>query len=82
MRKLQILDTDSLCRSLKAEIPRSAEACFVHRLHCLLLMGEGYSSIEIAHLVGDDSSTVARWARHFNDFGMEGLREDCKTGRP
>ena len=51
MRKLQILDTDSLCRSLKAEIPRSAEACFVHRLHCLLLMGEGYSSIEIAHLV-------------------------------
>jgi transposase len=82
MRKFQDLDTESLRRSLKTEISRSAEARFLHRLHCLLLVGEGCNRSEIASWFGDDPGSVARWVRHYRAFGVQGLQDDQRSGRP
>lgn len=71
-----------LRETLEAACRKSAEARFLHRLHCVLLVAEGRSAQEVAQWHGVDPSSVARWVRRFNEHGLDGLREGRRAGRP
>lgn len=71
-----------LLRALQEARQRSADARFLHRLHCVLLVEQGRSTQEVAQWYAAAPSSVARWVRQFNESGLEGLREGRKSGRP
>ena len=82
MRKLQVTETDGVKSLLRAETRRSAEATFMHRLHCVALVGAGLGCDEIAAAFGDDRRSVQRWVRRFQATGAEGLKDAFSSGRP
>ena len=67
---------------IKREIGRSREARYDHRLHALLLCYRGFSCAEVSEMFGVTRRTVERWVRHFEVNGLDGLREECRPGRP
>jgi putative transposase len=82
MPKLDGLESQTLSCALRVELQQSEKARFLHRLHCVILVGQGYSCRNVAKCFDADSSTVARWTRHFKGVGTDGLRDDLKSGRP
>lgn len=82
MRKVELEDAPTLRLALQEEIARSPEARYDHRLHGLLLVGEGYSAREVARIFGDAPRTVAYWVRRFLARGLAGLQEGARRGRP
>lgn len=82
MSKLGSDEKRELALKLKDEIKASEDARFLHRLHCVQMVAEGQSVMDVAHCFHDDPSTVSRWIRQFKEFGVEGLRDDKKSGRP
>jgi transposase len=82
MRKLTIQDAETVILGLQDEIRRSAEARYDHRLHGLLLVAQGMSAREVAHLLGDAPRTVAYWVRRFEAEGLAGIVDTDRPGRP
>ncbi len=82
MRRLEITNPSVLLDTIKAEISRTHEARFLHRLHCVLLVARGYSCYQVARWFGEHPCNVERWVRHVEEFGPYGLRDEQKTGRP
>jgi transposase len=82
MRPLQVEDTEIMTIAIQQEIRRSEEARYDHRLHGVLLVGQGLNCYEVAELLGQDPVTVERWVRQFNQRGFAGLHEGMRTGRP
>jgi transposase len=81
MHKLEITTPAAVQAALRHEGERSPQTRFVHRLHCLLLVGTGRSCYEVAEVFGDDPRSVERWVHEFQRHGVEGLREKPHTGR-
>ena len=71
-----------ILQALETACRDSAEARFLHRLHCVLLVLQGCSGQEVAEWHAADPSSVARWVRRFDESGLEGLREGRRSGRP
>ena len=69
-------------RTIRKEFRRSKEARYVHRLHGVLLVLLGSSTVEAGKLLGVPQRTIADWAIAFNKHGLTGLTEGEKTGRP
>jgi transposase len=82
MRRAHISDLDDVVLDLAAEIRRSAESRYDHRLHGVLLVARGMSCTEVARLLGDAPRTVAYWVRRFEEEGLAGLGEGSRPGRP
>ena len=82
MRSLQVEDAELMSIALQQEISRSEEARYDHRLHGVLLVGQGLSCLEVAQLLGQDPVTVQRWVHRFNRSGFAGLHEGERPGRP
>ena len=82
MRHLQVEDAELMTIAIQQEISRSEEARYDHRLHGVLLIGQGLSCLETAELLGQDPVTVQRWVHRFNRSGFAGLREGERPGRP
>ena len=82
MRKLEVSNKTTLQSACKEQNSRNDESRFLHRLHCVLLVAKGTSCYKIAEWFGDHPSTLERWVRNFNEFGVEGLKDEQKTGRP
>ena len=81
MRKLVVTDPAVIQAAVKEEGTRSPQSRFVHRSHCVLLVGSGYSCRQVARLFGDDPRSVQRWVREFQRRGVEGLRDKPHPGR-
>jgi transposase len=64
------------------ETHRTPELRFLHRLHCVLFVAQGYSCYQVANWFEGHPCTVERWIHCFEQNGVEGLREKQKTGRP
>ncbi len=79
---MELSDKERVLQALNEARQRSADAHFLPRLHCVLLVEQGRSTQEVAQWYADDASSVARWLRQFNESGLEGLREGRKSGRP
>ena len=81
MHKLEVTHPDVVQAALRHEAAHSPQWRFVHRLHCLLLVGAGRSCYEVAALFGDDPRSIERWVHEFQQFGIEALREKPHGGR-
>jgi transposase len=82
MKEPFLTEIEMIRIALAEELKGTADARFLHRLHCVLLVVLGHCAKEVAVWFFNDPSTVARWVRHFKRFGVEGLREEKRTGRP
>ncbi|MDT8426304.1 MAG: helix-turn-helix domain-containing protein [Methyloprofundus sp.] len=78
----QSLESKDLSRLLQDVLESSADARFLHRLHCVFLVRQGLQSSIVAQYFNYAPSTVSRWVRQFNESGSEGLKDSCKPGRP
>lgn len=67
---------------IRREFRRSQEARYVHRLHGVLLVLLGSSTVKTGKLLGVPQRTIAHWAIAFKERGLDGLREAEKPGRP
>ena len=81
MRKLEVTAPETIQAALRQEGQRSSQSRFMHRLHCLLLVGAGRSCYEVAAVFGDDPRSVERWVRGFQQHGIDGLRDKPHPGR-
>jgi transposase len=82
MKRSSIRDAENVILALQDEIRRSAEARYDHRLHGLLLVAQGMSARETAHILGDAPRTVAYWVRRFEEEGLSGVVDAERPGRP
>lgn len=67
---------------IRKEFRRSEEARYIHRLHGVLLVLLGLSTVKAGKLIGDPQRTVAHWMAQWKAHGLEGLRDGEKPGRP
>jgi len=67
---------------IRAEFHRSEEARYMHRLHGVLLVLLGLSTVKAGKLLGDSQRTIAHWVIQFKARGLDGLKEVEKPGRP
>ena len=82
MKPLTIKDAETVILGLQDEIRRSGEARYDHRLHGVLLVAQGLSCPQVAHLLGDAPRTVEYWVQRFEKEGLSGLVEGERLGRP
>jgi transposase len=82
MRKLTVTNANRSRKIIQSEISRSEDARYDHRLHGLLMVGQGMSCAEVARWFGESVTTVERWVHRFNAAGLDGLREADHPGRP
>src|SRR5579864_5216225 len=68
--------------SIRREFRRSDEARYIHRLHGVLLVLLGLSTVKAGELLGDPQRTVAHWVGEFKKRGLSSLRDAEKPGRP
>lgn len=78
---LRISDSASVL-TLQQEIQRSEESRYDHRLHGVLLVAQGLTCPDVAHLLGDAPRTVEYWVHRFDRDGLGGLTEGERSGRP
>ena len=81
MKKLEINNAKEQSVVIRNEISRSGESRYDHRLHGILLVNEGMSCYEAGRILGEDSRTMERWVRKFNEKGFNALREGKRSGR-
>jgi len=68
--------------NIRKEFHRSQEARYIHRLHGVLLVLLGLSTVKAGKLLGDPQRTIAHWVIQFKAHGLKGLEEAEKSGRP
>ncbi len=66
----------------RMERRRRLAAGKVQRAKIILHSNQGYLSKEIAEKLGCHERTARRWVGRFNKFGMAGLEEGPRDGRP
>lgn len=81
-QRSEMPDREFVQKILKRRIRCSPESQCLHRLHCVLLVGEGFSCQKVASWFGDCPRTLERWVCRFKRFGLEGLAGEQRTGRP
>lgn len=67
---------EAICRS------RSLPYGLVNRAKIILLSADGIGSNEVADLCETSAQTVSHWRRRYRQFGLEGLHDELKSGRP
>jgi len=82
MKPLTIADSPTIILGLQDEIRRSEESRYDHRLHGVLLVAQGMTCPEVAHLLGDAPRSVEYWVGRFERDGLAGLLEGERPGRP
>jgi transposase len=60
----------------------SIRAGLAQRARIVLLAADGVSNTEIAELVGVSRPTVIAWRDRYVSSGMQGLRDEQRSGRP
>lgn len=68
--------------TVRKEFRRSVEARYIHRLHGVLLVLLGSSTVAAGKLLGVPQRTIAYWVIEFRKHGLDGLVEAENTGRP
>ena len=67
---------------IRREFRRSQEARYVHRLHGVLLVLLGSSTVKAGKILGIPQRTIAQWTIQFKKRGIAGLAEAENFGRP
>ena len=82
MRPLTIGDSALIIAGLQQEVHRSEESRYHHRLHGVLLVAQGMTCPHVGQLLGDAPRTVEYWVHTFEQYGLIGLHEGERSGRP
>lgn len=61
---------------------RKTPVGLARRAHAMLLLEQGYSSVQTATRVGLAAYHVRKWAKRFHEHGIGGLLEKPRRGRP
>ena len=61
---------------------QSAEARYLHRLHCVKLIDAGCEPGEVGRWFERPTRTVERWVRQYAEHGEAGLVDKPRKGRP
>jgi transposase len=79
MLRIQLNDSEksSLRMLARQEIGRVSE-----RIHFVLMAGQGMSAPEIGEVMGYDTETVRTGLKRYGVSGVEGLRDQPRSGRP
>jgi transposase len=77
----------TVSRSDRAQLERrvrsqTAPARQAKRARIVLLSAEGYSGAAVAEMVGCSQPTVIHWRRQWERFGLRGLDDRPRSGRP
>jgi len=67
---------------LKKEAEQQGIYRVAKRLHAVLLNSKGQSSGELASLLDTPRSRVSEWLANYERYGVEGLLEGYRSGRP
>ena len=82
MRKM-IFDNPQLSiLEIEQTISRNPLGRFNHRLHVVILLLKGYSTIQAAKFYKDNPRTVKHWGQQYKKYGVAGLMEGKRPGRP
>ena len=79
MRKLTIPADKK--NEIIAEIRRSDDSRYDHRLHGLLLVANGMSPYEVSEVIGNSPKSIENWINAFLKEGFKGIREPQRQGR-
>ena len=82
MKPLTIADSATIVLGLQDEIRRSEESRYDHRLHGVLLVAQGMTCPEVAHLLGDAPRSVEYWVGRVERDGLAGLLEGDRLTSP
>ncbi|MHB1811679.1 MAG: winged helix-turn-helix domain-containing protein [Thermoplasmataceae archaeon] len=80
MKKLTI--SDDRKKEIIAEIRRSDDSRYDHRLHGLLLVANGMSPYRVSELLGNSPKSIENWVNVYIEEGLDALRETKRSGRP
>jgi transposase len=61
---------------------RNSAQALALRCRIVLLAGEGLNNTEIARELGIDLKSVRRWRARFGAYGLDGLLDEPRPGRP
>lgn len=67
---------------VQREAEREGAYRVARRVHAVLLNSEGRSSGEVAAILRAPRSRVSEWLANFEQYGLEGLLEGFRPGRP
>jgi len=67
---------------LREDAERDGAYRVARRIHAVILNSEGHSSGEIVHLLQAPRSRVSEWLANYEAYGLEGLLEGFRSGRP
>lgn len=81
MHTLPTEEVRALKQRLKHAIYQSQESHLLHRMHCVLMVGEGVSCQRVAELFGEHPRTIQRWVDRYHTHGEAGLHDARKQGR-
>ena len=82
MRRLKVINAETMAIIIQSEIMTNDESRYNHRLHGVLLVSKGYSCLETAKILGHTVKTIENWVNQFNEDSFQGLRDEQRTGRP
>lgn len=81
MKPLTLKDPEIIF-GIQDEIRRTEEARYDHRLHAVLLIGQGMTCPQVAEKFGDSRGSVRNWVNQFEKRGFAGLVDGERCGRP
>jgi len=82
MKAIEINNAEMVALQIENEIKSSPQGRYFHRLHLILLLARGIKCTEVAKLFGEPLRNVQRWAKEFNELGLEALKDSSRPGRP
>jgi len=78
----KIILSEEQKRQLQACIRPTTQYRFVQRINTVLLAAEGRNNKEIAERVGLSFVAVSHWRTRFAEYGIEGLNDLPRSGKP
>lgn len=82
MKRLRVEHPQAVGEAIRAMVEGQGEQLLLHKLHCVLLVGQGCTCHQVATWFGDTTRSVERWVSAFNDDGVVGLQWHGSHGRP
>ncbi|KXB03157.1 hypothetical protein AKJ45_02380 [candidate division MSBL1 archaeon SCGC-AAA261F19] len=82
MSKKKILHRSVDVKELKRIRKEEMDPKVRDRIMAVIMETQGYDRREIADLLGTTRSTVWRWIKWFDKSGVNGLRDEQRSGRP
>jgi transposase len=67
---------------LRKEAEQDGAYRVARRFHAVILNSEGHTSGEVARVLKAPRSKVSLWLSNYNEYGVEGLLEGHRCGRP